>query len=330
MDDASDATQLAPLTTRGTLELPEAEQARTDLEAHYPDDLPRLVSLWLMSKRSAHTRRAYARGFRNWATFCRQADVHPMAARRPHADGYMRQLEADGAPATTVAHALSVASSFYAYAISLEAAETNPFTHVDRPEVDPDYSGTEGLTEEETARLLAAARGLSPRAYAVTVLLYTLGLRVNEALAADVASLGYDRGHRVITVTRKRGKTQKVPLPPIAIDALDCYLGDRTEGPLFVTRTGRRLDEPEVWKLLRRLARRAKLPQAGSIHPHVLRHGFITDALNNGVPLQEVQDAAGHKDPRTTQRYNRARRRLDGHPAYKLGAAMAARLDGES
>lgn len=330
MDESSEpvpGTELAVADTTTPAELPDAAKVRTDLEAHYDDDLPRLVSVWLMSKRSAHTRRSYARGFKRWEAFCRSVDIHPMQARRPHADAWMRSLEASGSPATTVAHALSVASSFYAYAASVDATDRNPLIHVDRPTVDPDHSGTEGLTEDETARLLAEARRLSPRAYAVVMLLYTLGLRVDEALAADITSLGYDRGHRVITVVRKRGKTAKLPLPPLTVDALDTYLGDRTEGPLFLTRTGARLREPEVWKLLRRLAKRAGLPQADSIHPHVMRHAFITDALDQGVPLHVVQDAAGHRDPRTTQRYNRARRRLDGHPAYSVASSMAERLE---
>ncbi|MFE0351460.1 site-specific integrase [Streptomyces griseoluteus] len=74
------------------------------------------------------------------------------------------------------------------------------------------------------------------------------------------------------------------------------------------------------------LARRASLPQAATIKPHALRHGFITDALDQGVPLHQVQGAADHRDPRTTQRYNRRRGRLDGHPAYTVAAAMADRL----
>ncbi|MHA6761823.1 tyrosine-type recombinase/integrase [Streptacidiphilus sp. PAMC 29251] len=331
MDAPSDralSTELVPLNAapERSIELADAAKVRTDLEAHYGDDLPSLVSLWIMSKRSAHTRRAYARGFRRWDEFCRAVDVHPLQARRPHADAYMRGLEQQGTPSTTVAHALSTASSFYKYAVSIEATDRNPFADVDRPNVDPDHSGTEGLTEAETARLIDAARALSPRAYAVVVVLYTLGLRVDGALAADVSSLGYDRGHRTLTIIKKGGAAAKLPLPPITVDALDSYLDGRTEGPLFTTRTGRRLAEPEVWKLLRRLAKRAGLPQVDSIHPHVLRHGFITDALDQGVPLHVVQDAAGHKDPRTTQRYNRARRRLDGHPAYTVGAAMAERL----
>ena len=330
METTSDpvpGTALALPAPPADLEPVEAAAARCALEPYYPGDLPRLVSMWLMSKRSANTRRAYARGFARWADFCRSVGIHPMAARRPHADAYMRQMEAADAPATSVAHALSTASSFYRYALSLEAAERNPFVNVDRPRIDPDHSATEGLTEAETARLLAAARDCSPRAYAVVLLLYTLGLRVDGALAADVDALGYARGHRTLTITKKGGARQTLPLPPITVAALETYLGGRAEGPLFITRTGARLREPEVWKLLRRLAKRAGLPQAGSIHPHVLRHGFITDALDQGVPLHVVQDAAGHADPRTTQRYNRARRRLDGHPAYTVATAMAARLD---
>nr|WSY53805.1 tyrosine-type recombinase/integrase [Streptomyces sp. NBC_00886] len=330
MDAASEpvpGVEVALPATELTVELPDAAKVRGELEAHYDDDLPRLVSMWLMSKRSAHTRRSYARGFRRWEAFCRSVDIHPMQARRPHADAWMRGMEQAGSPTTTIAHALSTASSFYRYAISVEATDRNPLLHVDRPTVDPDHSGTEGLTEQETARLIAAARANSPRAYALVILLYTLGLRVDGALAADVSSLGYDRGHRTLTIVKKGGATAKLPLPPITVDAIETYLDGRTDGPLFVTRTGARLREPEVWKLLRRLAKRAGLPQADSIHPHVLRHGFITDALDQGVPLHVVQDAAGHKDPRTTQRYNRARKRLDGHPAYAVAAAMAERLE---
>lgn len=203
----------------------------------------------------------------------------------------------------------------------------DPFAAVARPDIDPDHSSTEGLTQDETARLLTTARDWSPRSYALVALLYLLGPRVDEVLALDVDQLGYDRGHRTLPLRRKGGRVQAVPVPPLALDALLTHLDGRTDGPLFTTGTGRRWSEPEVWKHLRVLARRADLPQADSIKPHALRHGFITDALDQGVPLHEVQDAAGHRDPRTTQRYNRRRGRLDGHPAYSVAAAMAERLE---
>jgi site-specific recombinase XerD len=43
------------------------------------------------------------------------------------------------------------------------------------------------------------------------------------------------------------------------------------------------------------------------VSPHTLRHAFITAALDAGVPLRDVQEAASHADPRTTMRYDRAR-----------------------
>ena len=59
------------------------------------------------------------------------------------------------------------------------------------------------------------------------------------------------------------------------------------------------------------------------ITPHSLRHSFITAALDAGVPLRDVQEAASHADPRTTMRYDRARRSLDRHATYIVATFVA-------
>jgi len=46
----------------------------------------------------------------------------------------------------------------------------------------------------------------------------------------------------------------------------------------------------------------------------MLRHTFVTTMLDAGVELRDVQIAARHADPRTTMRYDRARKNLDRHP----------------
>jgi integrase/recombinase XerD len=94
--------------------------------------------------------------------------------------------------------------------------------------------------------------------------------------------------------------------------------------PLFITRSGRRMDRQAAWKMVKRLARAAGVE--GAVSPHSFRHGFVTCALDAGAPLHVVQDAAGHADPRTTQRYNRARHShsLDGHATYTLATYVAA------
>ena len=72
-----------------------------------------------------------------------------------------------------------------------------------------------------------------------------------------------------------------------------------------------------------------RLAQAGGVHsarmhPHMLRHTFVTTMLDAGVDLRDVQIAARHADPRTTMRYDRARKNLDRHPNYILAAYMAS------
>jgi integrase/recombinase XerD len=57
--------------------------------------------------------------------------------------------------------------------------------------------------------------------------------------------------------------------------------------------------------------------------PHTLRHAFTTAALDTGVPLRDVQEAASHADPRTTMRYDRARGSLDRHATYIVAAYLA-------
>jgi integrase/recombinase XerD len=67
-------------------------------------------------------------------------------------------------------------------------------------------------------------------------------------------------------------------------------------------------------------------PAAGitkPVGPHTLRHAFITAALDAGVPLRDVREAASHADPRTTMRYDRARGSLDRHATYIVAAYLA-------
>jgi integrase len=72
---------------------------------------------------------------------------------------------------------------------------------------------------------------------------------------------------------------------------------------------------------VRRYRSRARV--AGRVMPHTLRHAFITAALDAGVPLRDVQEAASHADPRTTMRYDRARGSLDRHATYIVAAYIA-------
>jgi integrase/recombinase XerD len=103
--------------------------------------------------------------------------------------------------------------------------------------------------------------------------------------------------------------------------AIAAAIGDRQEGPLLLDQAGARLVRHDAARIIRRLAHAAGITKR--VSPHSLRHSFVTLALDAGVTLRDVQDAAGHADPRTTRRYDRARNNLDRHPTYRLAAFLA-------
>jgi site-specific recombinase XerD len=270
---------------------------------------------------SASTREAYARDLRDFGRFLARASIEPLTARRVHVDAYCREAEAAGTSPATLARRLSALSGFYAYAVDEALIERSPVTRVRRPRAS-DESPRLGLDRTELRALLDAAEASSARDHALACLLALNGLRVSEALAADVSDLGQERGHRTLAITRKGGKRAVVPLAPRTADAIDAYLAGRDQGPIFVTRSGRRLDRFAAAKSISRLARRAGISKA--VSPHSCRHGFVTAALDAGVSLRDVQDAAGHADPRTTRRYDRARHSLDRHATYTVAQYVAA------
>lgn len=159
--------------------------------------------------------------------------------------------------------------------------------------------------------------------FALVTMLGLLGLRIFEACGADIADVGEEHGHRVLRVCGKGSKIVLVPLPPAVGRALDRAIADRMDGPILLNRREVRMDRHCATRRLRRLAEVSvvRLPR---MHPHMLRHTFVTTMLDAGVNLRDVQIAARHADPRTTMRYDRARKNLDRHPNYILAAYMAS------
>jgi integrase len=162
---------------------------------------------------------------------------------------------------------------------------------------------------------------MSPDHAALAVLLGLLGLRVSEACNVDIEDLSTERGHRTVTVLGKGHKLAVIPLPPRVARAVDLSAGERLSGPVLLMASGQRMNRHGATRIVRRLAKRAGITK--HISPHSLRHSFITAALDAGVPLRDVQNAARHSDPRTTTRYDRARNNLDRHAAYVVTAFVA-------
>jgi integrase/recombinase XerD len=302
----------------GSLAIIKTDDRSSILPATLVEPIEALTAGWLLGFASPHTRRAYRSDLARWLRFCVDTGVEPLRARRGHLDGWARTLEAAGLLPRTVARHLASVSSWYGYLVAEGQITHSPVEHVRRPLI-PDRGETPGLTKDELQRVLRAAEHHgSARSRALLTLLITTGLRINEALSRDVEHLGYNRGHRTLRLSRKGGRGDRTVLTPPVLRTLDAYLDGRDSGPLFITTTGKRMGQPEAWRMVRRLGRRAALDGADEIRPHSLRVAFITGAREAGVPLEDVQDAAGHADPRTTRRYDRGRHSLDRHASYAV------------
>jgi integrase/recombinase XerD len=269
---------------------------------------------------SGLTRDAYTLDLRMYTAWCVQQGLHLFTARRADVECFGRNMEIAGRARATIARRLCTIAGFYRSAVEEELLEHSPAAHVRRPRLDYE-SRAVGLDRNEVGALLVAAGLGSAAEHALISLLAINGLRISEALGADIDHLGVERGHRTLTVLRKGGKIVTIPLAPRTARAIDLALGGRLDGPIFLRADGQRMDRHRASRIVRRVARRAGLDK--KISPHTLRHAFITAALDAGVPLRDVQEAASHTDPRTTMRYDRARVSLDRHATYIVAAYLA-------
>jgi site-specific recombinase XerD len=66
---------------------------------------------------------------------------------------------------------------------------------------------------------------------------------------------------------------------------------------------------------------------AQRVHPHALRHAYVTIALEQDARIQHVQADVGHATIATTQHYDRGRRTRESTAADLVAAAIAAAPD---
>ncbi len=189
---------------------------------------------------SGRTREAYTLDLRTFYRWCDQHRLGLFEVTRTQIELYARELEALGRAPATIGRRLSTLAGFYRYATEEGVIEHSPAVHVRRPRLDYE-SHAVGLDRNELGAFLVAAGLSSSRNNALCSLLAMNGLRISEALDADIDQLGLERGHRTLVVHRKGGKTVTISLAPRTARAVDLAIGDRLGGPLFLGSGGDRM-----------------------------------------------------------------------------------------
>jgi site-specific recombinase XerD len=166
------------------------------------------------------------------------------------------------------------------------------------------------ISHDELNRLMQApgTGGLAAlRDRAMLELLFSTGLRVSEMcnLNRDL-----DLSRDEFSVRGKGEKVRVVFLSPAAKKAIKEYLDKRADvdealfiqfGKASKNAKDLRLSARSVERLVKRYAIKAGITR--KVTPHVIRHSFATDLLENGADLRSVQALLGHQNIATTQVY---------------------------
>ncbi len=285
-----------------------SEDWRAALDAFEHDLLRRAMA--------AKTRRAYAADSAQFAAWASAGGLHPSTIDVRALRRYAAGLSERGQAPSTIARKLASLRGLLRAQVEIGAREENPAELLSAPKRPQRLPRV--LKPGEVAALLDRIPATTPlelRDRALFELAYSSGLRAEELVNLDVASIDFDA--EAVRVEGKGGKTRIVPAGEHALRAVHQYL-DRArptlelargvaERPLFLSKSGRRLGTSDVRRRLRTWARMAAThaPALAEAHPHALRHSFATHLLEGGADLRAIQELLGHATISTTQVYTR-------------------------
>ena len=295
--------------------------------------LPGALVPWLCDRvPSENGRKAYGRDLRQFLAHLEAFGIDPTEVTGDDLRMYKEALRQAGMASSTIARKLSVLRGTYEQwgkkgFVNWEAVAD--IQSAESPRVEK--NGTPGLTQTEANELLKVAREkaanpgrlkhqqlLALRDYALLFTFFRTACRVSAIAGVSVGHVERSDTDWYLRVTEKGNKrARKILLE--AAPALLAYIDaaeirDDRDGPLFrplsKDRKGfarKHLDRKDVLDIVKRHARAAGIDvdriDSRGVGVHSLRKTTITNALNNGAPMHQVQELAGHADIRTTQGY---------------------------
>ena len=256
-----------------------------------------------------NTIEAYRRDLGRFSAFCDAHQLtHPDRITPADLQTFAKWLSRQGLSTSSIARLLSAVRMFFRFHLLTGQIDQDASTHLELPrtwQLLPKVLNHDQV--EELLRGSDASGSLHLRDAAILELLYATGMRADE-----IANLRMKDMNDSIGYLRCIGKGRRERIIPVhrrALDAVKTYVeqlrpklaGEKEIGQLFLSRTGRPVSRVEIWRIVRRCAKRAGL--AGKIGPHLLRHCLGSHLLQGGADLRSVQEMLGHADVATTQIY---------------------------
>lgn len=261
---------------------------------------------WLAGYSNKLTRNSYTTHIRDWFKFCNERNVDPLAAQRVHVELWVRTLEARDLKPRSRSLKVSTIRSFYSYCLDEGWLEISPAARVKGPKIER-RSPRGALTRTQLADLIDTAGKLGSQQRALVMLLGFNGLRIGETCAAnieDVIHVGFSPV--LLLPNRKGGKEGAAALSrPVEAALYEAFTG-RTSGPLILNQAGNRITRSNAQRILNQASKglRGQVPK---LSPHLLRHTWVTLAIEAGASLTRVQADGGWSDTRMAEYYLHAK-----------------------
>ena len=212
---------------------------------------------------------------------------------------------------TTTSRKIASLRTFYRYLYREKVIETNPAIGVHSPKRGKNLPNF--LTEPEIEQVLNNVKMDTPAGYrnrTILELLYATGMRISELSSLNFENLNLEENE--IKVFGKGAKERIVLVSSRAKEFLKTYIktvralifkddGQGPETPVFINKTGYRLQPQSVRSAINEVVDKIELPK--HVTPHVFRHSFATKLLENGADLRVVQELLGHSSISNTQIY---------------------------
>ena len=215
---------------------------------------------------------------------------------------------------TTVARKTASIRTFYKFLFRERYIDSNPAISLNapkRPKSLPKF-----LTPEEVEQILNNVKIETPAGFrnrVILELLWATGMRISELSNLNFGDLNIEENE--IRVFGKGAKERIVLISERAKGYLIQYINsarkliapeyntgeidDKT--PLFINKTGFRLQNKIIRRVINEIVDRIELPK--KVTPHVFRHSFATKLIENGADLRVVQELLGHAGISNTQIY---------------------------
>lgn len=207
----------------------------------------------------------------------------------------------------TISRNISTLRSFFKYQKSQNMVSKNPMTFVENPKLDkrlPKVLYTKDL--ETLLNTPDCNNPLGQRNCVILEMFYSTGIRVSELVNLKVSDIHFH--DKRIKILGKGSKERYVLYGSVLEKKLNLYLQNgyqelnkNKSDFIFLNKNGNPLTTRGVETILDQILKKSGLNY--HISPHVLRHTFATDMLNNGADLKIVQELLGHENLATTQIY---------------------------